>query len=126
MKGQQRELIDDWAAHFINQMAFVVGQAYQFDFLFKNGFFPFQSIVGKIEKIGIGNLMAGSGALGMPGGMYSRSSLTSPMAQLTCLFPSHSRDDLGTVHEKAEPSIEKLTAPGEFQVEMLIFVFCAS
>ncbi|XP_019771654.2 trafficking kinesin-binding protein milt isoform X1 [Dendroctonus ponderosae] len=70
-----------------------------------------ESIVGKIEKIGISNLMAGPGTLGLPGGLYSRSSLTSPMAQLTCLFPSHSREDLRTVSEKAEPSIDQLTAP---------------
>ncbi|XP_049823979.1 trafficking kinesin-binding protein milt isoform X3 [Aethina tumida] len=43
-----------------------------------------ESLVGRIEKIGISNLM------GNPhmGGMYARPNITSPMAQLTCLLPS--------------------------------------
>lgn len=71
-----------------------------------------ESLVGKIEKIGIGNLMAGTGgALSIPGGMYARPALTSPMTQLTCLLPSHSSENLTSISEKPAPSIEKLTSP---------------
>lgn len=52
----------------------------------------FQTIVGKIERIGISNIMGAPGALSISAGMYTRPSLTSPMAQLTCLLPSHVKE----------------------------------
>ncbi|XP_072381431.1 trafficking kinesin-binding protein milt isoform X2 [Diabrotica undecimpunctata] len=55
-----------------------------------------ESLVGRIERIGINNLMAN------PNALYSRTALTSPMAQLTCLLPSHGGDTtLG--HKLASP-----------------------
>ncbi|XP_076266762.1 trafficking kinesin-binding protein milt isoform X2 [Rhynchophorus ferrugineus] len=69
-----------------------------------------ESLVGKIEKIGIGNLMTGSGAMSIPGGMYSRSSLTSPMAQLTCLLPSQSSDNLTNITEKSASNMQQFTS----------------
>uniref|UniRef100_A0A6P7G7X1 Trafficking kinesin-binding protein milt isoform X2 n=1 Tax=Diabrotica virgifera virgifera TaxID=50390 RepID=A0A6P7G7X1_DIAVI len=55
-----------------------------------------ESLVGRIERIGINNLMAN------PNALYSRTALTSPMAQLTCLLPSHGGDStLG--HKLASP-----------------------
>lgn len=79
--------------------------------------------MGKIEKIGIGNLMTGSGAMSMPGGMYSRSSLSSPMAQLTCLLPSQSSDNLTSISEKSTSSIEQFASPGEYNGEKCTDVF---
>ncbi|RZC36501.1 trafficking kinesin-binding protein milt, partial [Asbolus verrucosus] len=48
-----------------------------------------ESLIGKIERIGITNLMGAPGPLSLSAGLYSRPALTSPMAQLTCLLPSH-------------------------------------
>ncbi|XP_050302933.1 trafficking kinesin-binding protein milt isoform X2 [Anthonomus grandis grandis] len=72
-----------------------------------------ESLVGKIEKIGINNLMSGQGTLSISGGMYARPSLTSPMTQLTCLLPSHSNDDLtSSISEKTRrPNIDQITSP---------------
>lgn len=68
--------------------------------------------MGKIEKIGISNLMTGPGALSISGGMYARPALSSPMAQLTCLLPSHSNEDLTTtVGTKSAPPVD--TSPGK-------------
>ncbi|KAL1497309.1 hypothetical protein ABEB36_008294 [Hypothenemus hampei] len=70
-----------------------------------------ESLVGKIEKMGIGNLMTGSGALSISGGLYARPAITSPMTQLTCLLPSHSIEDLSIISEKPSPSIDHRTTP---------------
>lgn len=58
----------------------------------------------KIEKIGIGNLMGTPSALSLSAGMYARPALTSPMAQLTCLLPSHSQsiENLTSVKQHSE------------------------
>ncbi|KAJ8984986.1 hypothetical protein NQ317_016897, partial [Molorchus minor] len=53
-----------------------------------------ESLVGKIEKIGISNLMGNSSGLSIAAGLYARPALTSPMAQLTCLLPSHSSENI--------------------------------
>lgn len=53
-----------------------------------------QSLVTRIERMGISNLMGTPGAISLSAGMYARPALTSPMAQLTCLLPSHSTDNL--------------------------------
>ncbi|KAF5287532.1 hypothetical protein FQR65_LT12203 [Abscondita terminalis] len=53
-----------------------------------------ESLVTKIERMGISNLMGTPGALSISsGGMYARPALTSPMAQLTCLLPSQIPED---------------------------------
>lgn len=70
-----------------------------------------ESLVGRIEKMGISNLMAGSSALSISGGMYARPALTSPMAQLTCFLPSHSNENLTTISEKPLPNIDQITSP---------------
>lgn len=81
----------------------------------------FQSLVGKIEKIGISNLMTGPGALSISGGMYARPALSSPMTQLTCLLPSHSNEDLTTtVGTKRAPPVD--TSPGKLGQIFLIFL----
>lgn len=48
----------------------------------------------KIERAGIASFMASPSALSISAGMYARPALTSPMAQLTCLLPSHSNENL--------------------------------
>lgn len=77
--------------------------------------------MGKIEKIGISNLMTGPGALSISGGMYARPALSSPMAQLTCLLPSHSNEDLTTtVATKSAPPVD--TSPGKSGQIFLFFL----
>ncbi|KAF2881220.1 hypothetical protein ILUMI_24944 [Ignelater luminosus] len=61
-----------------------------------------ESLVRKIERIGIGNLMGTPGALSISAGMYARPALTSPMAQLTCLLPSHSSENLTQTESKTK------------------------
>ncbi|KAG5892244.1 hypothetical protein JTB14_014614 [Gonioctena quinquepunctata] len=51
-----------------------------------------ESLVGKIERLGISNLMNNPG-----GGLYNRPTMISPMAQLTCLLPSHSTDNISHI-----------------------------
>ncbi|KAJ8965088.1 hypothetical protein NQ314_004389, partial [Rhamnusium bicolor] len=68
-----------------------------------------ESLVGKIERMGIGNLMANPGALSISSGLYSRPDLTSPMAQLTCLLPSHSNENITHSGHKAPPSSSPFT-----------------
>ncbi|CAH1188241.1 unnamed protein product [Phyllotreta striolata] len=46
-----------------------------------------ETLVSKIERMGINNLMAN------PSALYPKPALTSPMAQLTCLLPSHSDEE---------------------------------
>lgn len=63
--------------------------------------------------------MAGPGALSISGGMYARPALTSPMAQLTCLLPSHSSENLTSISEKSTSKsrpniIDQVTSPGKF------------
>ncbi|XP_066245170.1 trafficking kinesin-binding protein milt isoform X1 [Euwallacea similis] len=70
-----------------------------------------ESLVGKIEKIGISNLMAGPAALSISGGMYTRPAITSPMAQLTCLLPSYTNEGESSLSGKGGNSIEKTTEP---------------
>ncbi|XP_031351501.1 trafficking kinesin-binding protein milt isoform X1 [Photinus pyralis] len=53
-----------------------------------------ESIVSKIERIGISNLMSTPGGLSISSGMYARPALTSPMAQLTCLLPNQSNEEV--------------------------------
>lgn len=65
--------------------------------------------MGKIEKIGLNNIMGTPGALSLTGGMYVRPSLTSPMTQLTCLLPSRSQENLSIISESQEFSKEKLS-----------------
>ncbi|XP_025832122.1 trafficking kinesin-binding protein milt isoform X2 [Agrilus planipennis] len=48
-----------------------------------------EGLVGRIERIGISNLMGAPNALSISAAMYARPALTSPMAQLTCLLPSN-------------------------------------
>lgn len=48
--------------------------------------------MGKIERMGISNIMGAPGALSISAGMYNRPALTSPMAQLTCLLPSQTKE----------------------------------
>lgn len=75
-------------------------------------------MVGKIERLGINNLMGTPSGLSLPVGMYSRPSLTSPMAQLTCLLPSHSTENISNIdkinkeqHQKP-PALNPMPPPG--------------
>ncbi|KAJ8937126.1 hypothetical protein NQ318_000621 [Aromia moschata] len=63
-----------------------------------------ESLMGKIERIGISNLMANPGALSLSAGLYTRPALTSPMAQLTCLLPSHSNENITHIGQKVQAS----------------------
>lgn len=63
-----------------------------------------ESLVGKIERMGISNLMSNPGGLSISGGLYARPALTSPMAQLTCLLPSHSSENVSNIGQKAPSS----------------------
>lgn len=54
----------------------------------------------KIERAGLASFMVNPGALSISAGMYARPAVTSPMAQLTCLLPSHSSENLKTVSGK--------------------------
>lgn len=60
--------------------------------------------MGKIERIGISNIMGAPGALSISAGMYNRPALTSPMAQLTCLLPSHAKESKQTTPELKTPT----------------------
>ncbi|KAK4875165.1 hypothetical protein RN001_011587 [Aquatica leii] len=61
-----------------------------------------ESLVTKIERIGISNLMGTPGALSISsGGMYARPALTSPMAQLTCLLPNQNSEDTSPKQTKS-------------------------
>ncbi|KAK5644882.1 hypothetical protein RI129_006182 [Pyrocoelia pectoralis] len=53
-----------------------------------------ESIVSKIERMGISNLMNTPGGLSITSGMYARPALTSPMAQLTCLLPNQGTEEV--------------------------------
>lgn len=79
--------------------------------------FSFQTLVGKIERIGISNIMGAPGALSLSAGMYNRPALTSPMAQLTCLLPSHSRDSISSIKEVPDG----ITSPDSTNGKSLIF-----
>ncbi|XP_017771785.1 PREDICTED: trafficking kinesin-binding protein milt isoform X2 [Nicrophorus vespilloides] len=79
-------------------------------------------LIGRIERMGISNLMSSSpGALSLSAGMYHRPALTSPMAQLTCLLPSHSTENLaskttGATSKRREKSVipeEPMGIPGK-------------
>lgn len=77
------------------------------------GKFSLQSLVRKIEKMGISNLMANPSPLSLAAGMYARPALTSPMAQLTCLLPSN-ENILQQVGQKPLPNTSRdMTKPGE-------------
>lgn len=69
----------------------------------------------KIERAGIATFMANPGALSISAGMYARPVLTSPMAQLTCLLPSQSNENLKNVSSKPPiaPSGKMKTPPAE-------------
>lgn len=80
-----------------------------------------QSLVGKIERMGISNLIANPGGLSISAGLYARPALTSPMAQLTCLLPSHSSENITHIGQKVPPSTTPVT-----QGRISVFVFeCA-
>ncbi|XP_045474165.1 trafficking kinesin-binding protein milt isoform X2 [Harmonia axyridis] len=70
-----------------------------------------ESIVGRIERIGISNLMGNPGSLSITAGMYARPGLNSPMAQLTCLLPSKSTENLSHIGNKVPPSVHSAPAP---------------
>lgn len=57
--------------------------------------------------------MATPGALSLPVGMYARPSLTSPMAQLTCLLPSHSTENISNIERipKEQPQKQPVLSP---------------
>lgn len=69
-------------------------------------------MVGKIERIGITNLMGNPNALSISGGMYARPGLTSPMTQLTCLLPSQSNENISHIGNKVPPSVSAVQSPG--------------
>lgn len=76
--------------------------------------FSLQSLVCKIERMGISNLMANPSALSLAAGLYTRPALTSPMAQLTCLLPSHYTEHIVPIGEKPLPdNINKTVTKGE-------------
>lgn len=64
-------------------------------------FYFFQTLVNKIERMGISNIMGAPSALSISTGMYNRPALTSPMAQLTCLLPSQTKQ---TIPEQKTPT----------------------
>lgn len=68
-----------------------------------------ESLVGKIERMGISNLIANPGGLSISAGLYARPALTSPMAQLTCLLPSHSSENITHIGQKVPPSTTPVT-----------------
>lgn len=80
--------------------------------------FLLQSLICKIERMGISNLMANPSALSLAAGMYARPALTSPMAQLTCLLPSHSSENILQIgqSQNAIPTTAGATpvTPGKF------------
>lgn len=55
-----------------------------------------KNLVGRIERMGLTNIMSSPSALTLTAGMYARPALTSPMAQLTCLLPSNSAENLAS------------------------------
>ncbi|XP_060528110.1 trafficking kinesin-binding protein milt isoform X2 [Cylas formicarius] len=70
-----------------------------------------ESLVGKIEKIGLSNLMVGQGALSA--GLYTRPALTSPMAQLTCLLPGRGAEPSVDSSKRPAPSRPSMGVPGK-------------
>ncbi|XP_044755678.1 trafficking kinesin-binding protein milt isoform X2 [Coccinella septempunctata] len=75
-----------------------------------------ESIVGRIERIGISNLMGNPGSLSLTAGMYARPALTSPMAQLTCLLPSQSTENLSHIGNKVPPSVQSTPGPSSSHI----------
>ncbi|XP_074031262.1 LOW QUALITY PROTEIN: trafficking kinesin-binding protein milt [Leptinotarsa decemlineata] len=57
-----------------------------------------ESLVGRIEKLGISNLMNN------PSALYTRTAMTSPMTQLTCLLLSHSCDNISHIDKNVAHS----------------------
>lgn len=53
--------------------------------------------------------MANPGGLSISAGLYARPALTSPMAQLTCLLPSHSSENITHIGQKVPPSTTPVT-----------------
>ncbi|KAK9879979.1 hypothetical protein WA026_008488 [Henosepilachna vigintioctopunctata] len=70
-----------------------------------------ESLVGRIERLGISNIMGNPGSLSISAGMYARPALTSPMTQLTCLLPSQSADNLSHIGYKIPPSVQSTPNP---------------
>lgn len=64
-----------------------------------------ESLVGRIERMGINNLM------GNPSALYARPALTSPMAQLTCLLPSHSTENITHIGKKVVAASSSASDP---------------
>lgn len=81
--------------------------------------FSLQSLVCKIERMGISNIMANPSALSLAAGLYARPALTSPMAQLTCLLPSHSNENILQMGQKPLP-ITTSPVPGELEFKYLL------
>lgn len=55
--------------------------------------------------------MGNPGSLSISAGMYGRPALTSPMAQLTCLLPSKSTENLSHIGTKVPPSVQSTPTP---------------
>lgn len=55
--------------------------------------------------MGINNLM------GNPSALYARPALTSPMAQLTCLLPSHSTENITHIGKKVVAASSSASDP---------------
>lgn len=58
--------------------------------------------------------MANPSALSLAAGLYARPALTSPMAQLTCLLPSHNENVVPPMTPKSLPiNNDNNTSPGK-------------
>lgn len=66
--------------------------------------------------MGISNIMGAPGALTISAGMYNRPALTSPMAQLTCLLPSQTKE-----HKQSSTEQQKtpVTPPSTSKFQIL-------
>lgn len=60
--------------------------------------------------------MANPSALSLAAGLYARPALTSPMAQLTCLLPSHSNENILQMEQQpVSSSSTPITPQGEYK-----------
>lgn len=65
--------------------------------------------------MGISNIMGAPGALSISAGMYNRPALTSPMAQLTCLLPSQTKENKQST--SSEPHKTPTTPPSTSELQ---------
>ncbi|KAF5273998.1 hypothetical protein FQA39_LY01113 [Lamprigera yunnana] len=86
------QLIRSSVPQFLQQTV-VGGTKRKMDLKRKDKFLKSESLITKIERMGISNLMGSPSALTISAGMYARPALTSPMAQLTCLLPHQNSED---------------------------------